>query len=81
MVLPWVIILQILPAIQAQILKEDNQPKFAVISYKDYASLEELLRGFDSVEDLTDFLYLQKVKKENSEWVSHEEMKKELGLF
>lgn len=66
--------------LQAQILKEDNQPKFAVISYKDYASLEELLRGFDSVEDLTDFLYLQKVKRENTEWVSHEEMKKELGI-
>ncbi|MEI7581810.1 prevent-host-death family protein [Runella sp.] len=67
--------------LQAQIIKEDDQPKFAVISYKDYASLEELLRGFDSVEDLTDFLYLQKVKRENKEWVSHEEMKKELGLF
>ena len=67
--------------LQAQIIKEDDQPKFAVISYKDYASLEELLRGFDSVEDLTDFLYLQKVKRENKDWVSHEEMKKELGLF
>ena len=67
--------------LQAQIIKEDDQPKFAVISYKDYASLEELLRGFDSVEDLTDFLYLQKVKRENKAWVSHEEMKKELGLF
>ncbi|MFN8344097.1 MAG: prevent-host-death family protein [Spirosomataceae bacterium] len=66
--------------LQTQILKEDDQPKFAVISYKDYTSLEEVLRGFDSVEDLTDFLQLQQVKRENTEWVSHDEMKKELGL-
>ena len=50
-----------------QIISEDNEPKFAVIQYKELMEIKSLLSNKEKLEDLLDYLYIQEVKKESSE--------------
>lgn len=50
-----------------QIITEGNEPKFAVIQYKELMEIKSLLSNKEKLEDLLDYLYIQEVKKESSE--------------
>ena len=57
-----------------QIIKENNIPKFAVLEYPLFEEVKEI------VEDYLDHLHAEDVLKKTSdeEWMSLEEVKKEL---
>ncbi len=66
--------------LQAQIIEEEGQPKFAVLPYAAYQALAEELTDFDSVEDFLDYVHLLKTKAENSRWFTRDQVWQELGL-
>lgn len=49
----------------AQIIKEDDQAKFAVISFADYQELRTLLTNPDRLADYLDYLHMQQVKAQD----------------
>lgn len=63
----------------AQILKEDDQAKFAVIPFADYQELKDLLNNPDRLADYLDYLHMQQVKARNPRRVGLAEAK-ELAL-
>jgi len=59
----------------AQIIKEDNQPKFAVIPFADYLELKSFLADPDRLADYMDYLHMQRVKAQNPARLSLTEVK------
>lgn len=59
-----------------EFLKKDGKPQFAVISYEEFLTIQEVL------DDYQDLWLLREAKKEraNDSLVSFEEMKKEFNL-
>jgi len=66
--------------LQAQIIEEAGQPKFAVLPYQAYQALANELADFDSVEDFLDYVHLLKTKAENTRWLTRDQVWQELGL-
>ncbi|MCF0042504.1 prevent-host-death family protein [Dyadobacter fanqingshengii] len=66
--------------LHAQIIEESGRPKFAVLPIDEYESLLKELSEFDSIEDLADYLKAVKIKSENKNWHSLDQVKAELGL-
>ncbi len=66
--------------LQAQIIEENGEPKFAVLPYQSYQTLAKELDGFDSIEDFLDYVQLLKTKSENTRWFTRDEVWQELGL-
>ncbi len=62
--------------IHAQILKRNGKNEFAILSYKDFLNVQEIL---DNYEDLK-ALGSAKIKEKNSKTVSLKEAKKILRL-
>ncbi len=62
--------------IHAQILKRNGKNEFAILSYKDFLNVQEIL---DNYEDLK-ALRSAKIKEKNSKTVSLKEAKKILRL-
>lgn len=60
--------------IETQYLKEGNKEIAVIIDIKEYKRLKEL------DQDQKDYDSALKTKRENPEWVSHKELKKELGM-
>ncbi len=60
--------------IKKQIIKADNKPIAVILDYSEYKKLKEM------AEDREDYLDALKVKKSNKKWVSHDELKKKLGV-
>lgn len=60
----------------AQIIKENDEPKFAVLNYKVFQELKEI------VEDYLDHLHAESILKNTTEndWVDFEHVKKELRI-
>jgi hypothetical protein len=65
---------------QVQVIKENEQAKFAVIPYEDYLFLRELLIDEEKLADYLDYLHIQKVKNSTRLHFSLADIKKELAL-
>jgi hypothetical protein len=65
---------------QVQVIKEDEQAKFAVIPFEEYLFLRELLNDEEKLADYLDYLHIQKVKKSTQQHFSLADVKKELSL-
>ncbi len=63
-----------------QIIRENNEAKFAVIDFKEYLSLKDLLSDEEKLEDYLDYLHIRKAKAETQKMYSLEEVRKELGF-
>ena len=60
--------------IKTRIIKENNKPVAVILDYTEYCRLLE------AEQDREDYRSASKVKETNKKWVSHKELKKELGL-
>jgi hypothetical protein len=61
-----------------QIIKEHEQPKFAVLDFDEYTRVKELLEDEEKLEDYLDFLHIQKVKAQITQTFTLDEVKKQL---
>ena len=66
---------------QVQIIKDQDEARFAVIPYEDYLFLRDLLNDQEKLEDYLDYLHVQQVKAESSVRYSLEEVNRMLGLI
>ncbi len=64
----------------AQILKEKNEAKFAVIEYDEFVYIKDLLVNENKLEDYLDYLHMQNVKTKSDKRISLAEVKKELAI-
>ncbi|MCB0113790.1 MAG: hypothetical protein KDD84_06860 [Caldilineaceae bacterium] len=65
---------------KVQIIREDEEAKFAVIPYAEYLQIRELLADEEKLEDYLDYLHAQKVKYEAKSWHTLQAVKESLGL-
>ena len=63
----------------AQIIKENNAAKFAVIPFQEYLYLKELLSDAAKLADYLDYLHIQQVKQQSKKYFTLEEVKRELA--
>ena len=63
----------------AQIIRDKDEKKFAVISYDEFLRLKDLLADEAKLENYLDYLHIQNVKKQSKENFSLEEVKAELA--
>ena len=63
-----------------QIIKENSIPKFAVLDYKEYIEIKELLSDEEKIQDYLDYLHIQNVKKMRKQTYSLDEVKNELKI-
>jgi hypothetical protein len=63
-----------------QVIKEDEQAKFAVIPFEEYLFLRDLLTDEEKLADYLDYLHIQKVKNSTQQHFSLADIKKELAL-
>jgi hypothetical protein len=61
-----------------QIITEQGKSKFAVIDFDEYLSIKELLSNEDKLQDYLDYLHIQKVKQQNTQWLTLEQVKQSL---
>ena len=60
--------------IKTQFIRESNKPIAVIIDYQEFKRLKEI------EQDKTDYWDAFKVKMTNKKWISHQELKKELGF-
>ena len=60
--------------VETQIITIKNKPVAVVLDYKEYQKLIE------SSQDNEDYRLAVKTKRSNKKWISHERLKKEIGL-
>jgi hypothetical protein len=65
---------------QVQIIKENEQAKFAVIPFDEYLQAKELLSDEEKLADYLDYLHMQIVKKKDTNRFSLADVEAELGL-
>lgn len=65
---------------QVQIIRENDEARFAVIPYQEFLQLRDLLRDEERLEDYLDYLHIQRVKQEDPMFHSLTDVKAELGL-
>lgn len=65
---------------QVQVIKENDQAKFAVIPYEEYLYVKSLLNDEAKLADYLDYLHMQNVKRQSAERLSWEEVQQELML-
>jgi hypothetical protein len=63
-----------------QIIKENDQAKFAVIPFAEYVQLKEMLADPDRLADYLDYLHMQQVKQQNNRRLTLAEVKAQLTL-
>lgn len=63
-----------------QIIKENDQAKFAVIPFDEYLSLKELLSDPERLADYLDYLHMQQVKQQDTRRYNLDEVKDQLAL-
>lgn len=61
-----------------QIITEQGKSKFAVIDFDEYLSIKELLSSEDKLQDYLDYLHIQKIKQQNPQWLTLEQIKQSL---
>ena len=62
-----------------QVIKDQDIPKFAIIEFEEYAKIKEILSDPEKLEDYLDFLHILKVKAQNPQRVSLEDVKRQLS--
>lgn len=60
--------------IKTQIIKEDKKPVAVILDYAEYLRLKEI------ETDRADYDSALEVKRKNTKWTSHKDLKKSLGL-
>ncbi len=65
---------------QVQVIKENDQAKFAVIPFNEYLFVKDILSSEEKMEDYLDYLYVQNVKAQTTKRFSLAEVKQELGM-
>lgn len=65
---------------QVQVIKENDEAKFAVIPFAEYLQLKELLADEEKLADYLDYLHMQKVKAVAQQRFSLADVKRELVL-
>ncbi len=60
--------------IKTQIIKQSNKPIAVVLDYQEYKRLKEI------EQDKEDYISALKVKTSNKKWISHSDLKAELGI-
>ncbi len=63
---------------QVQVIKENEQAKFAVIPYEEFLYLKELLSDEEKLADYLDYLHIQRVKAQSSARLSLAEVRARL---
>jgi hypothetical protein len=63
---------------QVQLIKENDQAKFAVIPYQEYLFLKEMLFDEEKLADYLDYLHARRVKKQSDRRFSLAEAKEML---
>jgi hypothetical protein len=63
-----------------QIIKDNDQARFAVIPYEDYVFLRQLLTDREKLADYLDYLHVQSVKSQNPPRLSLADAKAALAL-
>lgn len=63
-----------------QIIKENNEAKFAVIPYEEFEELKDLLSNPEKLADYLDYLHMQQVKAQDTSRLSLAEVKEALSL-
>lgn len=63
-----------------QIIKENDQAKFAVIPFDEYLSLKKLLSDPERLAGYLDYLHVQQVKQQDTRRYSLDEVKDRLEL-
>ncbi len=66
--------------IDAQIIREQGKPKFAVLPIEQFDAIQQGLGDFDTLEDFADYMHAQKVRQETTQWFTLDEVKNQLGL-
>jgi hypothetical protein len=61
-----------------QIITEQGKSKFAVIDFDEYLSIKELLSSEDKLQDYLDYLHIQKVKQQNPQRLTLDQIKQSL---
>lgn len=65
---------------QVQIIKDNEQARFAVIPFEEYTLLRELLSDETKLADYLDYLHIQNVKRQAQQRFSLTEVKNELAI-
>lgn len=65
---------------QVQVIKENDQAKFAVIPFNEYLFLKDILSSEEKMEDYLDYLYAQNIKAQTTKRFSLAEVKRELEM-
>lgn len=65
---------------QVQVIKENDQVKFAVIPFDEYLFLKELLSDTEKLSDYLDYLHMQSVKAQSTQSLSLDDIKQALRL-
>lgn len=60
--------------IKTQIINEDDKPVAVILDYQEYLRLKEI------EEDVSDYNSALEVKENNTVWIRHDDLKKELDL-
>jgi hypothetical protein len=60
--------------IKTQLIRQSKKPIAVILDYDEYIRLKEI------EQDKEDYISALKVKRTNKKWVSHLELKKELGI-
>ncbi len=63
-----------------QTINEKGKPRFAVLDFKEFKKIQDLLTDSDKLEDFLDYMHIQKVKKKKEKTYTLEEVKKELKI-
>jgi hypothetical protein len=63
-----------------QIIKDNDEARFAVIPYEEYIFVRELLSDQDKLIDYLDYLHAQRVKAESTVRLTMAEVRQMLGL-
>jgi hypothetical protein len=65
---------------EVQLIKENDQAKFAVIPFEDYLFLKEILFDEEKLTDYLDYLHMQRIKKQSGKRFSLAEVKEVLAV-
>lgn len=60
--------------IKTQIIRQSKKPIAVIIDYQEYKRLKEI------EQDKDDYNSALEIKKTNKKWISHSELKSELGM-
>ena len=63
-----------------QIIRENDQEKFAVIPFTEYLTIKELLLDKEKLEDYLDYLHMQEVKARSPKRLTLAEAKQALDI-